>query len=863
MASQKPKGWSSLLSGAVAGLESRLDSILAEDEKAAARNQTTDEEVKRAKSTAAGQEKERSSSRNRANGRLQDRLAKAVAKNNDGSRPGSRLSSETPSRVESPGIATDAGRGSLESRVSETLSELQQEVVDKGKDHDTSESEIQPAHPSLNAPSVPEEPLPRLSTDSPSAKPSLEIPAISEPPQDEATAGAADHALTYGEDNVEELRKKYEEESRQRSEEMHAHLERIDALQAKLQYLAKSAAEAARHAKESAEAGSLDRKLAEKEEQIALLMDEGQTLSKKELQHMTAIKKLRADASVQDKRLGEMKKRLDATERNASEATERARRAEVNERQAIERMKVLGRLEKDVDQLRLDREAAALTIADLKRQLTEANDRAIDAESRVHADSLEAEKRTVVDLTDQLENASIEKKLAEDRARSEIQGIKEQLSQQQEKTKLAESELKAEILNLEGKLEFLRTKSEEVSSSENGDSQVKLLRQIETLQTQYSVARENWQGIENMLNARLSTVEKERDEVARREGELRKRAREANIKSRRAEEELDAAHERVRSFEMDAENTASALQRLQSQLDDAENALSMAKDAFEREKKAWEQDVQHRIDEERSKIRMETVSSPAQENSFLRADSPSASLNRKFSGNDFLGPHSRRSGRAISSDLAPLSVPVDSGRPPSRRTSTLPSLTPDMVGTPQRQDSFPSSLSQFGLGVNGASGGFSKAPGFSGTPPSIHTIDPDEGLDTATSNSPRRTIADMLSVSTVGAGPSVQLVERMSAAVRRLEAEKAVHREELARVAAQRDEAREEAVALMREAEQARGLEEQVARLGADLQGLDRRYETTLQMYGEKSERVEELENDVVDLKNMLRELAESTVMKK
>lgn len=142
--------------------------------------------------------------------------------------------------------------------------------------------------------------------------------------------------------------------------------------------------------------------------------------------------------------------------------------------------------------------------------------------------------------------------------------------------------------------------------------------------------------------------------------------------------------------------------------------------------------------------------------------------------------------------------------------------------------------------------------------PSIHTFDHDEAFDNT--SSPHRTINDMISVSTVGAGPSVQLVERMSAAVRRLESEKATSKEEMARLAAQRDEAREEVVALMREVEEKRISDEKVAKMEKELREMNERYQTTLEMLGEKSERVEELTIDVLDLKKIYRDLVERTM---
>jgi hypothetical protein len=118
---------------------------------------------------------------------------------------------------------------------------------------------------------------------------------------------------------------------------------------------------------------------------------------------------------------------------------------------------------------------------------------------------------------------------------------------------------------------------------------------------------------------------------------------------------------------------------------------------------------------------------------------------------------------------------------------------------------------------------------------------------------------DLVSVSTVAAGPSVQLVERMSAAVRRLESEMAGSREEIGRVVAQRDEARAEIVELMRELEEKRKSDERVKTLEAEVADARLRLETTLEMLGEREERVGELSQDVEDLKEMYRELVLAT----
>lgn len=343
----------------------------------------------------------------------------------------------------------------------------------------------------------------------------------------------------------------------------------------------------------------------------------------------------------------------------------------------------------------------------------------------------------------------------------------------------------------------------------------------------------------------MTALEKDRDETAKRESDIRRKARDINSKARRLEDELDNINERARVLEQDLTEQRAAAQKLQSRLTAAETAAQDARADLEREKKVWEAESQQRLEEEKSRWQLETQQhNPLSISTHLRADSPSIS-NRQRSP-DPLGIYNRRAPRSTASGMDTTLSPIDrmledARRPSTNRQKSSQSIRSPEIGTPQRQDSIPSGLSSLNGGAN--------AP----YTPSIHTIDYDEAFENM--SSPHRTINDMISVSTVGAGPSVQLVERMSAAVRRLESEKATHKEEMARLSAQRDEAREEVVALMREVEEKREQKGRVEALEKGLSEVRERYETTLEMLGEKTERVEELEGDLVEVKKMYREL--------
>lgn len=100
----------------------------------------------------------------------------------------------------------------------------------------------------------------------------------------------------------------------------------------------------------------------------------------------------------------------------------------------------------------------------------------------------------------------------------------------------------------------------------------------------------------------------------------------------------------------------------------------------------------------------------------------------------------------------------------------------------------------------------------------------------------------------------------MSATVRRLESERAATKDELARIVSQRDEARQQVVDLMRESEEKRTVDARVQELEKRHAELEERYETTLELLGEKSEQVEELQADIAEVKKIYRELVDSTM---
>ncbi len=249
---------------------------------------------------------------------------------------------------------------------------------------------------------------------------------------------------TQYEQVIQQMRSDYEASETRRQEETHAYLERIDALQSKLQYLTKEAAEIAKNSLSETQPDSMDHKLAAKDEKIALLMEEGHKLSQTELKHMSIIKNIRGKSTEDAKQLADAKKAAERFEKLAREAQEKAKRADLAEKRAFERTKSLAKLERELETLKIDRDFKASTIQDLQSQLASASSLAQEAQGKVQAEALEAEQKRIAQLSDELSIMKTEKELSDKQHQTEIREIKEKIERERERARITEIERQGE-----------------------------------------------------------------------------------------------------------------------------------------------------------------------------------------------------------------------------------------------------------------------------------------------------------------------------------------------------------------------------------------------------------------------------------
>ena len=373
----------------------------------------------------------------------------------------------------------------------------------------------------------------------------------------------------------------------------------------------------------------------------------------------------------------------------------------------------------------------------------------------------------------------------------------------------------------ESRLETYLSRAEEATSDHTGESQAKLARQIETLQNSYTVATENWREIEKSLLAQVSRLESELSDACRREADVRRKAKDCfgrckdlEVEVERATQEAQDAREKWIQERGITSNLQAALRQAQQEV---ANVVPFTGNHVEAPEKA-----EQASDSEANPHPQQSLEPP------LSAPSPATSPLSEAA--HWTNTGRLHGGNGNSTQVQGLNVPK---RPATGRANS------QVRGPLQTREGSPNSIA----------------------PPPGREASRAPTLELAfTPTTPDQTINDMFSVSTAAAGPSVQLVERMSASVRRLESEKTALKDELERHIAQRGEAREQILALMGEVDEKREAERRVEALERQVEETSIKLATTLEMLGEKSELVEELQADIADMKEIYRSTLENAV---
>lgn len=590
--------------------------------------------------------------------------------------------------------------------------------------------------------------------------------------------------------------------------------ERISALEARLSYFSNEQISSNRDVLKLSGASAEQKTLAERDERIALLLEEGDNLSKKESQHLANVKRLRGRVTELE---GLIATSLKAVEKAETEGTT-IKRDNKNLAESLKRaeakMKDMSRLETENSELRRDKQAQAKALVEVKRQLADADDTI--AQNVTIWTQLQAEKSRSSSLQTRVGELLAEaKETAIDHA-SALEKLQGQLNRRNERYEITENERIAESTRLEVELEKARALLEETTTGAIENSQNKLLRQVEALQTQQTLARQNWARIEESLVLRSRHAEKERDELREQEDNLRQRLRQISIQRKEVEEDRNGAQGRCKVLE-------STIKDQRDHIESLEKAVVTLEASIEADRQSWrnerdtlladlERQAQERLESERRNCPPSLPQSP-----YLGEMAGRAGY--AFQKHVTESPNSRTPEKARRPGIGSR-MSTQTSRMPTRRKASSSYLLDEMRSPPigYREDEPFGSIDHFGN---------MKAP-------------------------------TEASLSTTSASASVGLMERVAANVRKLELEANGLREDLVRMSRQRDEARDECVELEAQAQQHRLLEQALSESQRANDQLRAKFDTTLELLGKETEENDQLKEDIKDMKAAFRETLQS-----
>lgn len=474
------------------------------------------------------------------------------------------------------------------------------------------------------------------------------------------------------------------------------------------------------------------------------------------------------------------------------------------------------------------------SVDQLLERLQEAHSRASAAEAQLEKEAnsnwearfREAQQRFEAELDERkkctMAAAALELQLElhAEKRRLELQGkdaLVEQLSGEIAALKLENS---AEVARLEAKVEDLRVYAEHgagAASAAAADTAAgaaapetaphvdyaeyaRLLDAHRNLQAQYVSLQENWKLIESTLQGKVDTLtlalEAGKRTKAKQQTELRRAAQQLAA----AEDELAQARGTVAEARA-AENAA----RFQLQLKAQEHA-----------------ELQERLDELRAVFSTDRanldakVAALADQVRTLESQAPMADPNGSFLSMDSLPRRPRQ----------PLLLQL--------RSLLFQSLLQHLAAWDASPDAAPAALSF--LPSDDAAGYFE---------------DRDETV---------ASVAGAGFGAASGATKHIQIINKMSASIRRLDLEIANLREENEALSGERAAAHQDKLRVYELQKADTQLRDQLAQAAADLALQKRKEETLLQLVGEKSELVEELRADIVDLKEICRQQVQQMV---
>ncbi|XP_062825763.1 TATA element modulatory factor [Anolis carolinensis] len=536
--------------------------------------------------------------------------------------------------------------------------------------------------------------------------------------------------------------------------------------------------------------------LKEKDEQIKGLLEEGEKLSKQQLQSSNIIKKLRAKEkekesinTKQSKKIQEFEDELQHLKQvlDGKEDLEKQHRENIKQLNSlVERQeKDLVRLHTDLEDLEERNRSVQAALDGAYKELADLHKANAAKDCVAQEAALSHEIKMKEELGLALEKAQEEARQQQEALAIQVADLRLALQRAEQQTARKEDYLRQEISELQQRLQEAESRNQELSQSVTSATRP-LLRQIENLQATLGAQTLAWEKLEKNLSDRL--------------GESQTALAAQTERERAATEELLSNKIQLSSTESQNSILRQENSRLQAQLEGEKTRLKK----LENENNRYEVELENLKEEY-----VKTVEEAKKEKMLLatQLEMEKIKVEQEKKKAVFVQETAREKERKLYISSA---IETVSSTPSLSRSSSISGV--DMAGL--------------------------QASLISQDDPHEHSFG---SLSTSGNN--------LYDAVRMGAGSSI--IENLQSQLKLRDGEVSHLQLEIGNLERTRSVMAEELVKLTNQNDDLEEKVKEIPKLRAQLRDLDQRYNTILQMYGEKAEEAEELRLDLEDVKNM------------
>lgn len=536
----------------------------------------------------------------------------------------------------------------------------------------------------------------------------------------------------------------------------------------------------------------------EKDEQIKGLLEEGEKLSKQQLHNSNIIKKLRSKEkehentiNKQTKKIRELEEELQLLKQtlDGKEEVEKQHRENIRKlNSVVERQeKDVGRLQTELDEIQEKNRSLQAALDSSYRELAELHKANATKNSEAQEVALSCEIKAKEEMCSALEKAKEESQKQQEALAIQVADLRLALQRGEQQAARKEDYLRQEIAELQQRLQEGESRNQELSQSVTSATRP-LLRQIENLQATLAAQTASWEKLEKNLSDRLT--------------ESQTWLASAIEKERAATEELLSVKTQISAMESQNSLLRQEKSRFQAQLEVEKSRLSNMEEEHSRNQVELET-----LKMEYKKIAEEAKREKALLNSQLEMEKMRVEQEKKKV--------------LLAQEAAKEKERKSYGFPTPETGSTTPTLS---------RSSSISGADLTGLQTSLLSQEDSHDPLYGPMAVSVSS-------------------SNLYEAVRMGAGSSV--IENLQSQLKLKEGEIAQLQIEIGNLEKTRSILAEEVIKLNNLNDDLEEKVKEIPLLRVQMKDLDQRYNTILQMYGEKAEEAEELRLDLEDVKNM------------